>query len=124
MPWPAFDPLDYLHSSRRTVVYAANGMTCAGNPTAASIGLQILLKGGNAVDAAVAMAAAMPRESYPSSLVTNINRSFIIFPFCGAKIAHKSESRSDIFAPMRENPKIIPNFAVPSGTYINLFHWA
>lgn len=60
MPWPAFDPLDYPHSSRRTVVYAANGMTCAGNPTAASIGLQILLKGGNAVDAAVAMAAAMP----------------------------------------------------------------
>ena len=60
MPWPAFDPLDYPHFSRRTVVYAANGMTCAGNPTAASIGLQILLKGGNAVDAAVAMAAAMP----------------------------------------------------------------
>lgn len=60
MPWPAFDPLDYPHSSRRTVVYAANGMTCAGNPTAASIGLQILLQGGNAVDAAVAMAAAMP----------------------------------------------------------------
>ena len=55
-----FDPLDYPHSSRRTVVYAKNGMTCAGNPTAASIGLQTLIKGGNAVDAAVAMAAAMP----------------------------------------------------------------
>ena len=60
MLWPKFDPLDYPHSSRRTVVYARNGMTCAGNPTAASIGLQMLLKGGNAVDAAVAMAAAMP----------------------------------------------------------------
>ena len=53
-----FDPLDYPHPSRRTVVYARNGMTCAGNPTAASVGLQVLLKGGNAVDAAVAMAAA------------------------------------------------------------------
>ena len=60
MLWQKFDPLDYPHSSRRTVVYARNGMTCAGNPTAASIGLQMLLKGGNAVDAAVAMAAAMP----------------------------------------------------------------
>ena len=60
MLWPKFDPLDYPHSSRRTVVYARNGMTCAGNPTAASIGLQMLLKGGNAVDASVAMAAAMP----------------------------------------------------------------
>ena len=55
-----FDPLDYPHPSRRTVVYARNGMTCAGNPTAASVGLQVLLKGGNAVDAAVAMAAVMP----------------------------------------------------------------
>ena len=40
-----FDPLDYPHPSRRTVVYARNGMTCAGNPTAASVGLQVLLKG-------------------------------------------------------------------------------
>ena len=39
-----FDPLDYPHPSRRTVVYARNGMTCAGNPTAASVGLQVLLK--------------------------------------------------------------------------------
>lgn len=55
-----FDPLDYPHPSRRTVVYARNGMTCAGNPTAASVGLQVLLRGGNAVDAAVAMAAVQP----------------------------------------------------------------
>ncbi|MDO5531555.1 gamma-glutamyltransferase family protein [Sutterella sp.] len=56
----SFDPLDYPHASRRTVVYAKNGMTCAGNPTAASVGLQTLLMGGNAVDAAVAMAATQP----------------------------------------------------------------
>lgn len=60
MPLTVFDPLDQPHASRRTVVYARRGMACAGNPTAASIGLQTLWKGGNAVDAAVAMAAAMP----------------------------------------------------------------
>ena len=35
-------------------------MCCAGNPTTASAGLQTLLKGGNAIDAAVAMALTQP----------------------------------------------------------------
>ena len=55
-----FNPQYYPYSSRRSVVYAANGMCCAGNPTVTSIGLQTMLKGGNAIDAAVAMAAAQP----------------------------------------------------------------
>lgn len=56
----SFDAQNYPYSSKRNVVYAANGMCCAGNPTVSSIGLQTLLAGGNAVDAAVAMAAAQP----------------------------------------------------------------
>lgn len=55
-----FDPLHYPYASTRNVVYAKNGMCCAGNPSAASAGLQTLLKGGNAIDAAVAMAFAQP----------------------------------------------------------------
>ena len=55
-----FNPQYYPYSSRRSVVYAANGMCCAGNPTVTSIGLQTMLKGGNAIDAAIAMAAAQP----------------------------------------------------------------
>ena len=55
-----FDAQDYPYASKRHVVYAKNGMACAGNPTAASIGLQTLMKGGNAVDAAIAMASAYP----------------------------------------------------------------
>ena len=69
-----FDPLDYPHPSRRTVVYARNGMTCAGNPTAASVGLQVLLKGGNAVDAAVAMAAVMPQPRLRLSEPKDVKR--------------------------------------------------
>lgn len=56
----SFDALDYPYASRRTVVFAKNGMACAGNPLCASVGLQVLLAGGNAVDAAVAMAASEP----------------------------------------------------------------
>ncbi|MCI6530642.1 MAG: gamma-glutamyltransferase family protein [Mesosutterella sp.] len=55
-----FDPLHYPYASTRSLVYSRNGMCCAGNPTAASAGLQTLLKGGNAVDAAIAMALTQP----------------------------------------------------------------
>ena len=47
-----FDAQDYPYASKRHVVYARNGMVCAGNPTATAAGLKTLLKGGNAVDAA------------------------------------------------------------------------
>lgn len=55
-----FDALDYPYASRRHAVFAKNGMACAGNPHCASVGLQTLLKGGNAIDAAIAMAASQP----------------------------------------------------------------
>ena len=41
-------------------MFAANGMACTSVPLGAQIGIDIMKNGGNAVDAAVAMAAAMP----------------------------------------------------------------
>lgn len=55
----SFDPLTYHHPSRRQVVYGRRGMVCTGNPLAAQAGLMALRKGGNAIDAAVATAAAL-----------------------------------------------------------------
>lgn len=57
---PAFDPLKYAYTSHRNVVYARNGMVCTTSPMASQIGLEILKSGGNAMDAAVAVASAMP----------------------------------------------------------------
>lgn len=57
---PQFDPLKYTYSSRRNVVYARRAMACTSVPQGAQIGLDVMKAGGNAVDAAVAMAAAMP----------------------------------------------------------------
>jgi len=57
---PAFDPLTYRYASRRNVVYAKNAVACTSVPLGAQIGLDVMKSGGNAVDAAVAMAAAMP----------------------------------------------------------------
>lgn len=55
-----FDPERYAYPSRRNVVYARRGMACTSVPLGAQVGLEVLKSGGNAVDAAVAMAAAMP----------------------------------------------------------------
>ena len=57
---PEFDPRRYAYPSRRNVVYARKAMACTSIPQGAQIGLDVMKAGGNAVDAAVAMAAAMP----------------------------------------------------------------
>ena len=54
-----FDPLYQRYQSQRYPIYARNGMVNCSNPLAASAGLEILLKGGNAMDAAVAAAGAL-----------------------------------------------------------------
>ena len=55
-----FDPRAYPYPSRRNAVYARRAMACTSIPQGAQIGLEVMKAGGNAVDAAVAMAAAMP----------------------------------------------------------------
>lgn len=54
-----FDPLIKKYPSTRNVVYGANGMVGSSNPYSAQAGLEILKKGGNAIDAAIATAAAL-----------------------------------------------------------------
>jgi len=57
---PNFDPTRYSYPSHRNVVYARRAMACTSIPQGAQIGLRVMQNGGNAMDAAVAMAAAMP----------------------------------------------------------------
>ena len=55
-----YDPYHYSFPSRRRDLYAANAMVASSHPLATSAGIRILEKGGNAIDACVAVAIALP----------------------------------------------------------------
>ena len=64
--YPSSDPEFISFPSRRSVVHGMNGMVACTQPLAAQAGQQILRDGGNAADAAVAVAAAL-NMTEPSS---------------------------------------------------------
>ncbi|NLA83914.1 MAG: gamma-glutamyltransferase family protein [Clostridiales bacterium] len=54
-----YDSLNYYYPSRRNVVYGTRGMVATTQPLAAQAGLEMIKKGGNAIDAAIAAAACL-----------------------------------------------------------------
>lgn len=54
-----FNPYSHRYPSRRNLVFAKKGVVATGQPLAAEAGLEIIKKGGNAIDAAVAAAACL-----------------------------------------------------------------
>lgn len=54
-----YNPFYYSYPSRRMVTYGSKGMVATSQSLAAQVGLDVLKRGGNAIDAAVATAASL-----------------------------------------------------------------
>ncbi|MDL2229402.1 gamma-glutamyltransferase family protein [Treponema sp. OttesenSCG-928-L16] len=54
-----FDPYHFPYPSRRHLVYGERGMVCSSQPLASQLGLDVMKRGGNAVDAVICAAAAL-----------------------------------------------------------------
>ena len=75
-----FDCGKYAYASRRNVVFARKGMACSCVPLASQVGIDTMKRGGNAMDAAIAMAATLPLVEPPATAWAPTAS-----PWCGAK---------------------------------------
>ena len=67
MTFLSFNGVSSKYPSRRSVVYGNRGMVCTSQALAAQAGLDVLKKGGNAIDAAIATAVSLTVLEPPSN---------------------------------------------------------
>ena len=106
-----FDALYNPYPSRRSVVYAKNGMVATSQALAAQAGLAILRKGGNAIDAAVATAACLTVVEPTSNGIGGDAFALIWFKnkLYGLNASGPAAAAVSLAAVVRQGYKDIPN---------------
>lgn len=106
----SFDGRSNRYPSRRSVVYGKNGMVCASQTLAAQAGLDILKKGGNAIDAAIATAISLtvlepPTNSIGSDLFALVWYKGKLYGLNGSGPAPMALTREKVLARLRKDGK-------------------
>ena len=104
----SFDGNSNLYPSRRSVVYGKNGMVCTSQALAAQAGLDILKKGGNAIDAAIATAISLtvlepPSNGIGSDLFALVWHQGKLYGLNGSGSAPLSLTRENVLAKLHED---------------------
>ena len=107
----SFNGATNRYPSRRSVVYGKNGMVCTSQTLAAQAGLDILKKGGNAVDAAVATAISLavlepPSNGIGSDLFALVWFKGKLYGLNGCGPAPAALTREKVLAKLRMNGEI------------------
>ena len=106
----SFDGRSNRYPSRRSVVYGKNGIVCASQTLAAQAGLDILKKGGNAIDAAIATAISLtvlepPTNSIGSDLFALVWYKGKLYGLNGSGPAPMALTREKVLAKLRKDGK-------------------
>ena len=102
----SFDGNSNRFPSRRSVVYGKNGIVCASQTLAAQAGLDVLKKGGNAIDAAIATAISLtvlepPTNSIGSDLFALVWYKGRLYGLNGSGPAPMALTREKVLAKLK-----------------------
>ena len=106
----SFDGNSNRYPSRRSVVYGRNGMVCTSQTLAAQAGLDVLKKGGNAIDAALATAISLtvlepPSNGIGSDLFALVWYKGKLYGLNGSGPAPMALTREKVLARLRKDGK-------------------
>ena len=110
-----FDGASNNYPSRRSVVYGKNGMVCTSQALAAQAGLDVLKRGGNAVDAAIATAVCLtvlepPSNGIGSDLFALVWHKGKLYGLNGSGPAPMGLTREKVLARLRMDGRVKNNY--------------
>ena len=120
----SFDGASNKYPSRRSVVYGKNGMVCTSQALAAQAGLDVLKRGGNAVDAAIATAISLtvlepPSNGIGSDLFALVWYKGKLYGLNGSGPAPMALTREKVLAKLGTDDRAKDNYA-DSGEILDL----